>query len=104
VATADEWALEITKALGAQEYINPPGGMSFFDNAKYERAGIKLTFLGSRLTPYKQRGGRFESGLSIIDVMMFNAPGTIRDMLDDIELIPGGAARPVGVGGVPVSS
>jgi hypothetical protein len=99
VTAPDEWALEITKALGAQEYINPPGGMSLFDNAKYERAGIKLSYLRPRLTPYKQRGEKFESGLSIIDAMMFNEPSTIRDMLDDVEFIPGGAANSFDVGG-----
>ena len=29
VKAPDEWALNITKALGYDTYINPPGGMSF---------------------------------------------------------------------------
>ncbi len=99
VADSDEWALEVTKALGGQEYINAPGGADFYDNAKYEKAGIKLTFLKPRLLPYQQRNNKFESGLSIIDVMMFNDPHAIRDMLDDVEFIPGGAADSVDVGG-----
>lgn len=99
VAEADEWSLELTKALGGREYINPPGGISFYDNAKYERAGIKLTFLRSRLTPYKQKNDKFESGLSIIDAMMFNEPSAIREMLDEVEFIPGAASNLVGAGG-----
>src|SRR5258708_7273700 len=33
----DEWALYISLALGAEEYVNPPGGESFFDRRKYEQ-------------------------------------------------------------------
>jgi hypothetical protein len=94
----DEWALQTAKAVGATEYINPPGGISFFDNAKYESAGVQLTFLKSRLRQYDQRRDHFESGLSIIDVMMFNEPRTIRDMLDEVDLIPGDAVNSVGGG------
>jgi hypothetical protein len=92
-SSPDEWALETAKAYGAAEYINPPGGMTFFDNAKYQRAGIRLTFLRPRLRPYDQRRDRFESGLSIIDVMMFNEPGAVRGLLDEIDLVPGAIAK-----------
>ena len=40
----DEWALNISKALGADEYINLPGGENFFDRNKYEKEGIKDTW------------------------------------------------------------
>ena len=41
------------------------------------------------MLPYPQRRGpeNIETGLSIIDVMMFNSPETIREMLDDYELV-----------------
>lgn len=77
----DEWALEITKALHAEEYINAPGGASFFDRIHYKNAGINLRFIQPKITPYVQRIGRFEPGLSIIDVMMYNSPEEIREML-----------------------
>jgi len=73
--------LEITKAMGYDTYINPPGGMSFFNREKYAKNGITLEFLQSELTPYVQRIGRFEPGLSILDVMMFNSKEEIREML-----------------------
>jgi len=81
VSEPDEWALEITKAMGYDTYINPPGGMSFFNREKYAKNGITLEFLQSELTPYVQRIGRFEPGLSILDVMMFNSKEEIREML-----------------------
>lgn len=83
----DEWALNITKALGGDIYVNPPGGQSFFDKSKYDAANIELQFLKSNLRPYVQRIGRFEPGLSIIDAMMFCSPEEINDILDDYEII-----------------
>jgi len=38
-----DWAFEISRALGATEYVNPPGGEALFDQRKFEEAGIKLT-------------------------------------------------------------
>lgn len=87
VKAPDEWALNISKAIGADIYVNPPGGMSFFDRSKYEAANIELQFLKSNLKPYVQRIGRFEPGLSIIDIMMFNDKQAILDMMDDFEIV-----------------
>lgn len=89
VSEPDEWALNISKALGADVYVNPPGGMDFFDRSKYENNNIGLEFLQSNLKPYVQRIGHFEAGLSIIDVMMFCSVAEIRDILDDFTIIEG---------------
>ena len=89
IATAtapDEWALNICKALGADEYWNPPGGMEFFDREKYRHAGVDLRFQKIVLEEYPQRGEPFEARLSILDVMMFNSPERINEMLDKFEL------------------
>ena len=82
----DEWALSISKALGCDTYVNPPGGMSFFDRDKYKTAGIKLQFLQQELIPYVQKLGRFVEGLSIIDLMMFCKEDEIREMMEHYEL------------------
>ncbi|WP_181304261.1 WbqC family protein [Rufibacter sp. XAAS-G3-1] len=86
VNASDEWALRISEAMRATTYINPPGGMSFFDKSKYDLAGIKLEFMTSKLGLYNQKRPGFEAGLSIIDVMMFNDVPTINVMLDQYEL------------------
>lgn len=78
VNTPDEWALNICKSLGANEYYNPPGGMALFDRDKYADNGIDIKFL---------KANNIGSGLSIIDVMMFNSPDEINEMLDDYELL-----------------
>jgi hypothetical protein len=87
VTAPDEWALNICKSLTADTYINPPGGIDFFDLNKYAQAGITLQFLKVNLKPYNQRGDTFEEGLSILDVMMFNTPQEIQTMLDDYSVL-----------------
>ena len=88
-ATApDEWALNICKAInGADEYWNPVGGLSFFDRSKYENAGVKIYFQEMELEEYDQKRAEFESGLSVIDVMMFNSVESIAEMLDKYKLL-----------------
>ena len=82
----DEWALEITKALGYDTYINAPGGSTFYDVEKFRNSGIEIKFIQPNLTPYNQKIGRFEKGLSIIDVLMFNSINDVREMLKDYTL------------------
>lgn len=84
----DEVPLNICEALGnVTEYWNLEGGASFYDRSKFEKAGIAIKFLKSNLLEYPQIQGGFEKALSILDVMMFNEPKKIRDMLDDFILI-----------------
>ncbi len=85
---SDEWALNICKEfMEVNEYINPSGGMEFFQKHKYENAGIVLKFQKFRLTDYSQKRESFEPGLSIVDVMMFNSVEEIHQMLNNFELI-----------------
>ncbi len=84
----DDWALAICKNIGnVTEYWNPPGGKSFFQVSKYIDAGIEVKFQQMTLLPYRQKSDDFISGLSIIDVMMFNDIETIHKMLDRYEFI-----------------
>jgi len=82
----DEWALYYTKRMNYNTYVNAPGGASFFDVSKYKNEGIDIKFIKPTLTPYIQKIGRFEAGLSIIDVMMFNDVKTIHKMLGEYSL------------------
>lgn len=83
----DEWALNICKALGEKEYINPPGAMEMFHREKYRAAGVEIRFLKWEPTPYNQRKPLFFPSLSVLDAMMFCAPEEIRDMLDRYTLL-----------------
>ncbi len=84
----DEWALNICKKLGNDiTYINPIGGLDFFDREKYSNNNIKIYFQKMHLESYHQKRNPFEPGLSIIDVMMFNDIEEINRMLDNFELV-----------------
>jgi hypothetical protein len=84
---AGEWALQISKALQAKEYVNPPGGIEIFNNQQFEKENIKLSFINNTIRTYSQRRPSFEPGLSIIDILMYNDTPAISAMLDDIEVI-----------------
>ena len=55
-----DWALRIAESMGADEYVNAPGGKDLFDAEAFEKSGIKLTILETR------------PGLSIIDELMWH--------------------------------
>lgn len=84
---ADEWGVEVCKALNATTYINAIGGIEFYDQKKYLENNIEIQFIHSILKPYKQFNHNFIPGLSIIDVMMFNHKQEIKEMLEVHELI-----------------
>lgn len=81
-----DWALNISKALNADTYVNPSGGKEIFDFNLFKIAGVNLRFLQSSQYYYKQTRNEFISGLSIIDVMMFNSPESISNMLERIKV------------------
>ena len=87
VNAPDEWALEISKSIGAKIYVNPPGGRDFFNKCKYIKDNIELKFLESNLRPYIQRIGKWVPGLSIIDMMMFCKQDEIKDILNDYTFV-----------------
>ena len=66
-----EWALHISRALGATEYRNPSGGRSIFDPAQFETAGIQLSFHEHRELRYPTGPFEFVPNLSILDAMMW---------------------------------
>lgn len=83
----DEWALQIAREMKATKYINPIGGLEFFNKEKYNNSNIKLLFMKHTLPVYKQHNPTFEPGLSILDVLMFNDKKEIVAMLDAVEFI-----------------
>lgn len=77
-----DWALMISRAVGASEYLNAAGGAALFDDRKFAAHNIKLTIQAFTNMIYPCGPYPFEPGLSIIDVMMWNAPEQIKQYLD----------------------
>ena len=77
-----QWALNISEKLGASEYINPASGYNIFNEKEFLNKNIKLNFLKPNLSPYKQSWLKeFKSGLSILDLLMFNDLNSISNMI-----------------------
>lgn len=84
---SDEWALNICKTMGPNiSYINPIGGMSFYNREKYLQSDIEIYFHEINLRDYHQGGRAFEPGLSILDTLMFNSREEVHEMLDNYKL------------------
>lgn len=79
--------IDICTTLDANTYINAIGGQGLYDKSAFLGYSIELKFLKTSLRPYRQFNSEFVSGLSIIDVMMFNSADTLKEMLGDYELI-----------------
>ena len=88
---SDEWALNICNALKKDRnkihYINPIGGMEFFDPSKFTAQTIDISFQKMHLKSYDQRRSVFEPAMSILDVLMFNTVEQIHVLLDQFEWI-----------------
>lgn len=82
VGDPGDWALSITRQLGADIYINPIGGISLFNPAKFANINSEIHFLQCRSPNYSQRRDSFEPALSIVDVMMFNGLQGTRQNLE----------------------
>lgn len=78
---AGQWALEISGALGATRYINPPGGRGLFRSDEWEDRGIELRFLNPAPMVYATGPYGFVQDLSVLDVLMWNDSGAVAEHL-----------------------
>lgn len=77
------WAPKIAHQLGAKFYLNPASGRDLFDPEDFRRHGISLGFLEFTGFTYYTSSYGFEPGLSVLDAVMWNPPGRIRQALFD---------------------
>lgn len=85
--SAQERILDICLQEKATHYINPIGGLELYSREVFKKNQIKLNFIKSKTIEYKQFKNEFVPWLSIIDVMMFNSPLEISEMLNQYELV-----------------
>mgnify|MGYP000864714505 FL=1 len=86
VEKSGDWALRICQAFGATTLINPPGGRDLYDPVEFRANGIELVIREFPSMNYSTGPYTFEPNLSIIDVLMWNAPEQIRAYLDQVKL------------------
>lgn len=77
----------ICHLLGADTYYNAIGGQELYDKNDFKEDGIDLYFVKTELSPYPQLKNEFVPGLSMIDVMMFNHPKEVKQLLTNYKLV-----------------
>jgi WbqC-like protein family len=75
--------LSMCKTLQAATYINSMGGVELYEKEVFERRGVDLRFISSNEFRYAQFAESFVPWLSIVDVMMFNPLGVVRERVRD---------------------
>ncbi|WP_415391191.1 WbqC family protein [Porticoccus sp. Uisw_050_02] len=80
---AGDWAPHICQKLGASGYVNPLGGKEIFNVADFKKREIALYFAEFSDFKYITKPYQYEPHLSVLDVMMWNSPDDIRNVLMD---------------------
>ena len=84
---AQDRVLWVCNHLGATTYVNSIGGQSLYCKEAFADERLALHFLKVGDISYQQFNSVFVPNLSIIDVMMFNSPQEIGDLLNTCTLI-----------------
>ncbi|MCL2718596.1 MAG: WbqC family protein [Lachnospiraceae bacterium] len=84
--SGQERIIKICNCEKATHYINPIGGIELYNNELFSRNGLELSFLKTKPLEYKQFANIFEPNLSIVDLLMFNSPDKVAEMLMEYEL------------------
>ena len=79
--------LDICRQEGADIYINPIGGVELYDRNNFSTQDVSLLFLQAHPISYSQGKSEHVPWLSILDVLMFNEPNTVRQLLTVMNLI-----------------
>lgn len=75
----EERIIQISRKKSVKNYINAPGGKEIYDIDYFKERGIQLRFLIPGRVKYRRFKQQFSDSLSILDIMMFNSPETIRN-------------------------
>ena len=85
--SAEKKVIHICNVLNADTYYNAIGGKELYNKENFEKNRIKLNFLQMNELCYSQFNHEFVPNLSIIDVLMFNSPASIKEMLNEFRII-----------------
>lgn len=88
VEHAGAWAVEIAAALGAKEYVNPPAGREIFQEAEFTARGVALRFTDVADFRYSTGAYDFQERMSVLDVLMWNSPESVRTYLSQLATVP----------------
>lgn len=78
---AEDWVLGVCRHFGADGYLNLPGGVELYSPEAFQRAGIQLRFIENAGVSDRTRNVSANENLSIIDVLMWNSPQKVRNLV-----------------------
>jgi hypothetical protein len=79
--------LDICAKLGADEYLNPPGGRDLYDSELFAGCGIKLMFLDASQSGIGLKSGSYcGEMLSLLDTLMMNPLEAIRAAVSKFQI------------------
>lgn len=84
-ASGKDKIIPIVRALNGNIYINMIGGRALYMDEDFAAAKIKLNFIKSHQSPYKQLTQEFIPNLSILDVLFNVKPADVALRLNYIE-------------------
>lgn len=67
--SSSDRVLSVVKALGGTDYITGHGARKYLDHESFERAGVSVSYIDYRLTPYPQLNGAFLPYVSSLDLI-----------------------------------
>lgn len=79
--------IAICSELNSTNYVNAIGGQDLYLKKEFYENGIELNFIETNSIIYKQYDNQFVPWLSIIDVLMFNDKGRVKNLLNEYNLI-----------------
>jgi len=84
---AQSRVLDICRQEHASHFINPIGGTELYSKEDFRTAGLKLSFIKTHTVTYPQYKNEFVPWLSIIDILMFNSPEAVMELMNKYELV-----------------
>ncbi len=85
--SAPDKLIAMSQKLGANDYINSPGGKDLYDKTYFHNRGVNLSFIEMQHCSYEQAENEFISHLSMIDVLMWNSKRDVRQLLTQYEIV-----------------
>lgn len=73
--------IDICRSVGADTYLSGPDGANYMDLEKFRQSGIEVVFQEFCHPFYPQRFGRFQSHLSIVDLLFNCGPGSMQKII-----------------------
>lgn len=82
----EERIIAICERVGTNTYINASGGRELYNEQHFHQKGMELRFMNTGAIEYDQGGTPFVPNLSMIDVLVWNTPERVRELMGNYSI------------------